>query len=116
MQTLNYIPVKSVGRIQILPVEDIIWIKASANYVEIRTDERMMLHRDSICSLESKLDANRFIRVHRSAIINLDYVNEISSELGRYSIVCMRNGDEVRIGNSYRKLLFSNLGLDSSAS
>ncbi|EKE82089.1 LytR/AlgR family response regulator transcription factor [Idiomarina xiamenensis] len=109
------LPVKSVGKIRLVPTDDIMWIKGAANYVELHTKEAMLLHRDSMSSLEAQLNPQRFIRVHRSAIVNIKYVTEISSELGRYTLLELSDGTEIKIGNAYRKSLFSQLGLEAQA-
>ena len=112
----HFIPVKSIGRIRFVRVSDIIWIKGAANYVELYLEDGMVLHREALCSLAEKLDPEQFVRVHRSAIVNLSHLSEITSELGRYSLVELTNGQEVRIGDCYRQQLFSSLGLSLSAS
>ncbi|RUO80230.1 hypothetical protein CWI84_06255 [Idiomarina tyrosinivorans] len=116
--TDNYskvIPVRSVGRIKLVAVDDIMWIQGAANYVELHLANQMLLHRDTMSSLERRLNSDKFIRIHRSTIVNLDYVREISSELGRYTLVEMNNGKELKIGNAYRKSLFNALGIDAAS-
>ncbi|RUO56202.1 LytR/AlgR family response regulator transcription factor [Pseudidiomarina homiensis] len=110
---INYIPVKSIGRIRFIAVDDIVWIKGAANYVEIHLPDGMVLHRETLSSLEERLDPELFVRVHRSAIVNIEHLHEITSELGRYSLVELKNGQEIRIGNAYRRDLFQSLGLDA---
>ncbi|MDN7124592.1 LytR/AlgR family response regulator transcription factor [Pseudidiomarina terrestris] len=113
--TINYIPVKSIGRIRFIAIEDIVWIKGAANYVEIHLQDSMVLHRETLTSLAEKLGDEQFVRVHRSAIVNIDHLHEISSELGRYSLVELKNGQEIRIGNAYRRDLFQSLGLEQAS-
>ncbi|RUO61827.1 LytR/AlgR family response regulator transcription factor [Pseudidiomarina insulisalsae] len=113
--SVNFIPVKSIGRIRFIAVEDIIWIKGAANYVEIHLQEGMILHRETLSSLAERLDSELFVRVHRSAIVNIEQLHEISSELGRYSLVELKNGQEIRIGDAYRRNLFQSLGLGAAS-
>jgi DNA-binding LytR/AlgR family response regulator len=105
--------VKSVGAVEFVNVDDIIWIKGSANYVELHCKNRMLLHRETLANLELQLNPDKFVRVHRSAMVNIENVNSLSSELGRFSLLHLSNGDEVKIGQGHRASLFEYLGLDN---
>lgn len=105
--------VKSVGAVEFVNVDDIIWIKGSANYVELHCHGRMLLHRETLANLEQQLNPEKFVRVHRSAMVNIENVNSLSSELGRFSLLHLSNGDEVKIGQGHRASLFEYLGLDN---
>ena len=104
-------PVRSVGKIVLVPLADIRWIKGAANYVEIHAEDGKYLHRETMHNVAQQLDPERFIRIHRSTIVNLDHVKEISSELGRFSLLVLRDNTELKIGNAYREALFSSLNL-----
>lgn len=106
------IAVKSIGEVTLVDFSDIIWIKGAANYVELHCKDKMHLHRQTIANIERKLPQGQFVRVHRSNIINLDFIDKIGSELGRYSLVEMKNGDEVKISSAYKTELFNLLGLN----
>ena len=105
--------VKSVGTVEFVNVRDIIWIKGAANYVELHCKGGMLLHRETLANLEQQLNPEKFVRVHRSAIVNMENVNSLSSELGRFSLLHLNNGDEVKIGQGHRASLFEYLGLDN---
>lgn len=104
--------VKSIGEVHFVNVDDVIWIKSSANYVELHCKDKMFLHRESINNLESQLDSQTFIRVHRSALVNINSVTSLSSELGRYTLLQLINGDEVKISGTHKPKLFELLGLN----
>ena len=108
----SILAIRSTGNVQFVKTSDIIWIKGAGNYLELRCQNRTYLHRESLAGLEDGLDPDCFVRVHRSAIVNIHYLTAINSELGRYSALELSNGDEVRIGKLYRKPLFRLLGLD----
>ncbi|GAC18513.1 LytR/AlgR family response regulator transcription factor [Paraglaciecola arctica] len=112
-QCKNILAVKSVGAVEFVNVQDIIWIKGSANYVELHCANRMLLHRETLSKLEMQLNPEKFIRVHRSAMVNVDKINSLSSELGRFSLLHLNNGDEVKIGQGHKASLFEFLGLDA---
>jgi two-component system LytT family response regulator len=94
---------KSRGRILFLPVADIHWIGAEENYVRICTARDNHLLRETMAHFEARLDPHTFLRVHRSAIVNLQHVKEIrSSSLEGESFVLMQGGQKVPLSRSYR--------------
>ena len=93
---------KSKGRIVFLPLSDIRWISAEENYVRIRTATETHLLRETMARLQEKLDPEVFLRIHRSSIVNLQFVKEVRTELdGEYSVVLL-NGEKVSMSRSYR--------------
>jgi len=93
---------KSRGRILFLPVSDIRWISAEENYVRICTGTETHLLRETMTSLEQRLDPKLFLRVHRSAIVNLRYVKEVRSESRGDFMVHLVNGQKLAMSRSYR--------------
>ncbi|HUB18811.1 MAG TPA: LytTR family DNA-binding domain-containing protein [Acidobacteriaceae bacterium] len=92
---------KSRGRILFLPVSDIRWIGAEENYVRICTKTETHLLRQTMTDLEGKLDPEMFARVHRSAIVNLQYVKEVRTESRRDFSVLLVNGQRIPMSRSY---------------
>ena len=90
-------------------VSNIIYITAERDYSELVTNGQKHLSNFGISVLEQKLDPQKFIRVHRSAIINIDFIKEIQKNLNSYDII-MHNGHVVRVSRSYmeniKKLIF----------
>ncbi|HTV08674.1 MAG TPA: LytTR family DNA-binding domain-containing protein [Candidatus Aquilonibacter sp.] len=93
---------KSRGRILFLPVGSIRWIGAEENYVRICTDSESHLLREPIGRMEEKLDPQMFLRVHRSSIVNLQYVKEVRTETGGESVVVLLSGQKLAMSRSYR--------------
>jgi two-component system LytT family response regulator len=93
---------KSRGRILFLSVDDIRWIEAQENYVRICTGKDSHLLRETIGNLESRLDPNSFLRVHRSAIVNLHHVKEVKNEADGDATVVLKTGEQVPMSRSYR--------------
>ena len=94
---------KSKGRILFLPVQDIRWIGAEENYVRICADRESHLLRETMSHFETRLDPESFIRVHRSAIVNLRYVKEIRTDPQQgESFVLMQDGQRVPVSRGYR--------------
>lgn len=93
---------KSRGRILFLPVKEIRWISAEENYVRISTANESHLLRETMARLETRLDPEIFLRVHRSAIVNLHYVKEVKSESDGESMVVLTSGEKVPMSRGYR--------------
>ncbi|HWM88553.1 MAG TPA: LytTR family DNA-binding domain-containing protein [Kofleriaceae bacterium] len=69
--------VREAGRVRFIDIDDIDWIGAADYCVELHLGDRSILHRESMQSLEARLDPARFVRIHRAAIVNLDRVSEV---------------------------------------
>jgi two-component system LytT family response regulator len=93
---------KSRGRILFLPVADIRWVGAEENYVRLCTGPETHLLRETMSHLESRLDSQAFLRVHRSFIVNLNYVKEVRTEQDGESVVVMTDGQKVAMSRAYR--------------
>lgn len=92
---------KSRGRILFLPISEIRWIAAEENYVRICTGTESHLLRETMTAMESKLDSQMFMRVHRSAIVNLKYVKEVRRETSGDFSVLLSNGQKVAMSRSH---------------
>jgi two-component system LytT family response regulator len=87
--------VKDGERVYFVRVDDVDWLEAAGHYVCLHADGATHIIRDTLSRLESRLDANRFVRVHRSAIVNLDHIKELRAAFhGEYEIV-MHSGERL---------------------
>ncbi|MGA7106651.1 MAG: LytTR family DNA-binding domain-containing protein [Terracidiphilus sp.] len=102
VQYTTRIVFKSRGRILFLPVTDIRWISAEENYVRICTAAETHLLRETMAGLEKRLDPEMFLRVHRSSIVNLQYVKEVRSDTEGESTVLLISGEKIPMSRSYR--------------
>lgn len=84
--------VKSSGRVFFVRTEEIDWVEASGNYVKIHTKTEAHLLRESMKNMEAKLDPKVFVRIHRSAIVNIDRIKELEPWFHGEYIVIMRDG------------------------
>ncbi|MEK6335932.1 MAG: LytTR family DNA-binding domain-containing protein [Acidobacteriota bacterium] len=95
--------VKSAGRIFFLSVAEIDWIEAADNYVRLHAGRESHLLRETMNSLEKKLDPEQFLRVHRSRIVNARKIKELQPLFrGEYDIM-LRDGTRVESGRGYRE-------------
>jgi two-component system, LytTR family, response regulator len=81
-------------------VKDIEWIEAADYYVCLHAGGRRHLLRESIRALEAKLDPNKFVRLHRSAIVNIDHVREIHRDGRAEGWVLLSTGIRVRLNKT----------------
>jgi two-component system LytT family response regulator len=109
--TLDRIVVKGPHRVRLLPVEQISWIEADGMYVKLHTrDGTVHLHRGLLGSLDASLDERRFVRIHRSVIVNIDVVSELRQDAHGDYIAVLRDHTEVRVGRRFRARLQARLG------
>jgi two-component system LytT family response regulator len=100
---------KSRGRILFLPVADIRWVGAEENYVRLCVGTETHLLRETISHLEARLDPQTFLRVHRSFIVNLNYVKEVRAEQDGESVVMMTDGQKIAMSRGYRSRILESL-------
>jgi two-component system LytT family response regulator len=93
---------RSQRRILLLDLDEVDWIDASGNYVRLHTPRCAHRLRTTMADLEARLDGRRFLRIHRSAIVNLDRVEElVQNSHGDYHVV-LAGGTTLPLGRSYR--------------
>lgn len=98
------------GTIRLIKKESIISVKAAGNYVEIHCSDMKVLHRTTLKAFARKL-TNEFIRVHRSYVINLHHLEELRSELGRYSECVLSDQRVIPLSTFYRDHVLAVLGI-----
>jgi len=109
---LERLVVKTSGRLFFLRVEEIDWIESSGNYVCLHVGDEGHLLRETMSGIEAKLDPARFIRIHRTSIVNIDRIKELQPLFhGEYDVV-LRNGKTLTLSRGYRDRLQGLLGKD----
>ncbi len=108
--TPRQLVVRDGSRTVIIPHDDIIWIEAEDYYARIHAAGRRTLVRLSLKSLADALDAARFVRVHRSAIVNLAFVREVEPLASGDQRMVLNDGTELRVSRTYRPALDERLG------
>ncbi|HWR16941.1 MAG TPA: LytTR family DNA-binding domain-containing protein [Terriglobales bacterium] len=94
--------IKTGGRVVFLKSEEIDWVEAAANYVRIHTGHDEYLMRETMNAFEAKLDRRRFMRIHRSIIVNLEKIKELQPCNNGEYIVVLRTGKELSLSRSFR--------------
>jgi two-component system LytT family response regulator len=103
--------VPSHGEIIFVKASDVDWISAEGNYVRLHCGASSYLLRESTQHLDESLDRKTFIRVHRSAIVNLSRVRKLVPSAEGSAEIVLANGQSVPLGPSYRHRLEEVLGL-----
>jgi two-component system LytT family response regulator len=106
---LDRLAVKTDDRILPLCTADIDWIEAEGNYVRLHIGKKPHLLRETLGRLETTLDARRFRRIHRSTIVNVERIVEISS-WGKDYRMRLRDGTELTLSRTYADRLPEFLG------
>jgi two-component system LytT family response regulator len=102
--------VKSGGRVYFVRVDDIDWIEAAGNYVRLHVGKEEHLLRQSLSALESKLDAGRFVRIHRSTIVNVERIRELQPAFHGDYVIILHDDTELALSRSCRDKLEEALG------
>ncbi|HEV8337105.1 MAG TPA: LytTR family DNA-binding domain-containing protein [Candidatus Polarisedimenticolia bacterium] len=104
--------VKGNGRISLVSVDEIEWIESEGNYVRLHLSGQSHLLRETMNGIESRLDPEHFMRIHRSAIVNVNFIQELRPWFTGEYIVRMRSGKELTLTRSHRDALRRLIGDD----
>jgi two-component system, LytTR family, response regulator len=93
--------------------EEIDWIEAERNYIRLHVDGQGYLLRENLSRIESALDPERFCRIHRSTIVNIDRIQAVESLFRGEYLVMLHDGTKLTSGRSYRRTLHRLMGKES---
>jgi two-component system, LytTR family, response regulator len=100
---LNRIAVLSAGKTSFIYVEDVDWIRAAENYVELHVAQASHLIHVAMNTLEKSLDPETFARIHRSLIVNLRRVTEIQPASHGEYVLRLQSGVRLQSGRTYHE-------------
>lgn len=109
-QPLRRIVVKTPGRVLFLETREVEWFEAAGNYVRVHAGGETHLVRMTMQSLEQRLDARAFARIHRSTIVNVARVAALNATVGGEYDVVLKNGETLPMQRSYHDRLRAALG------
>lgn len=107
---LTRIGLRSTRGLVFLDVAEIDWVEAADYVVRLHTRNGAHVLRESLRTLESQLDPSRFLRVHRSAIVNLDRIREVQPYFHGRHVIILQNGAKVMLSRSRRRAFGKRLG------
>jgi two-component system LytT family response regulator len=102
---LSRVMVKEGGRVFFQPVEEIDWIESADYYSRLHVAEATHLIRESMTALEEQLDPSRFVRIHRTAIVNVDRVKELRLDYANRHVVVLKNGTRLPLSRTRKDTL-----------
>ena len=111
--TADRLAVRIGAGIRLIQLEDVMWIEAVRDYARVHARSGEFLLRTTMTALEQRLDARRFVRIHRSTIANVAFVHELhGSDVGDSEVV-LRTGKRLRASERGRRTLMRALNLDA---
>ena len=109
-QYLKRLAIKAGGRVSILGVKDIDWIEAEGDYVKIHAGRAWHLLRETMKHLETQFDPARFVRIHRSTIVNVERIKELQPYFRGEYVVILQDGTSLKLSRGYKERLEAALG------
>lgn len=106
---LSRLMVKVSGRMVLLKIDEIDFIEADGNYAKLHVGRKSHLLREKMNDLEVQLDPAKFVRIHRSVIVNLDRIKELHPHFNGDYIVVLEDGRQLRMSRSRREQLEARL-------
>lgn len=99
--------IKTTGRVYFLKTVEIDWIEACGNYVNLHAGSEKHMLREAISHLEGRLDPDKFLRIHRSRLVNIDRIKELTPLFNGDYTVTLQDGTELTLSRTYRDRLQS---------
>lgn len=98
----DILAIKDGSEITRVNISEIQWIDAAGDYMCVHTTDQTHIMRKTMKELDQQLDPRKFVRVHRSAIVNINYVQKLISHIsGEYHLI-LNNGSELKVSRSHR--------------
>jgi two-component system, LytTR family, response regulator len=102
---LERIVVKDGPKVTVIPLDRLDWIQAQDDYVLLRSEGKNLLKQQTLAQLESQLDSSRFIRIHRSYILNLDRLVRVEQDSKEHRDAILRDGTRLPVSRAgYQRL------------
>ena len=106
----THLVVKTAGRAVLLQTARIEWLEAEGDYVRIHAGREVYLTRQTMNRIEAELGSGRFVRIHRSTIVNVECIKEIHPLPGGDHVITLRDLTQVTLSRGYRDRLEHSLG------
>jgi two-component system LytT family response regulator len=100
---ITRLAVRSAGKTVFVDVDEIDWVKAAENYVELHTGSKIHLLHVTLNTLEKSLDPELFMRIHRSLIVNVKRIKELQPAFHGEYVITLQNGTQLQSGRVYHE-------------
>jgi two-component system LytT family response regulator len=107
---LKRIAIKTANHTVLVSVEDIDWIGGAGNYLELHCGKEHYLLRERFHQLESKLNPDEFVRVHRSTIVNIDRIKRLHPLFNGDHLIILKDGTELNLSRTHHERLLTQIG------
>lgn len=104
------IAVKTTGKVVFLRADEIEWVEAAGNYVKLHAGGEAFLFRESMKNMEGRLDRQQFIRIHRSAIVNMERIRELQPWFHGEYVVILQDGTKLMASRVFSDRLHRLIG------
>jgi two-component system LytT family response regulator len=102
---VDRLQVKDDGRVYFVRADDVDWFEADGNHVRLHVGAATHTIRETIAALDAALRPDRFARIHRSTIVNLDRIRELQPWFAGDYLVLLRDGTQLKLSRTYREQL-----------
>ncbi|MBA2340710.1 MAG: response regulator transcription factor [Pyrinomonadaceae bacterium] len=102
---LERLVIKTAGRVFFLRTDEISHIESAGNYVRVHTQGESYLMRETMNNLQAKLDPEKFLRIHRSSLVQIEHIKELQPLFSGDYAVLLHDGTELTLSRSYRDQL-----------
>ena len=99
-QYLERIALKDGASVYVIPVDKLDYVEAQDDYVALKAEGRTLLKQQTISNLEASLDPGRFVRIHRSYIVNLDRIAKIEPYSKDSKVAVLTDGAQIPVSRS----------------
>jgi two-component system LytT family response regulator len=99
------IEVRDGERVRYVAADDVAWAEADGPHVRLHTAHGVFEIRETLAHLEAALDARRFVRIHRSFIVNVGQIKELQPWFGGDAVLILKNGQQLKVSRTYRAQL-----------
>jgi two-component system LytT family response regulator len=101
-QSAERLAIRADGRVYFVRVADIDWIETASNYVRLHTGKTFHLLREPLSTLETRLDPDRFLRIHRTTAVNVERLRELQPWFSGEFIAILHDGTRLKVSRGYR--------------
>lgn len=100
---LERLAVAHNNRLILVQIKDVEWIETYGNYLKVHAAGKIYLLRETMNHLSARLDPERFLRIHRSTLVNIEAIVELQPTFGGQYAIIVRDGSELTLSRHYRK-------------
>ena len=93
--------VKDAGKIFFVKTKDIDWVESTGNYLKLHVGKTFHMIRETMTSFEKKINPQKFLRVHRSFLVNIDAIQKLENWGNTQYVITLNSGEKVQSGRSY---------------